>query len=198
MKPNFSEHTPEKTLRILIATSLFPPDIAQPAPYIKELANRLRASFAVSILCYGAIPEAVDDVSITTILKRSATVLRLIQYTYHLWILTLKNDIVLIENGPSVELPALCVGLIHKHKLILHKTDEKIHYTGAFKILHTTLKKRVRLTISSSNEEVGVKKLTLPKPKPELYSFIETDPALISEYEESWQTHLRKLKEILV
>src|SRR3989344_9051256 len=40
-------------MKIVLATALYPPDIAPPAPYVKELATRLAANHEVTIVTYG-------------------------------------------------------------------------------------------------------------------------------------------------
>ena len=169
---------------ILIASALFPPDIADPAPYIKELALRLSAEHKVTVLTYGSIPEAVDNTEIIVVPKRLPAFLRLVRFTAQFLAEARKADRILIENAPSTELPMILIGLFYRSKLTLHQSDQKIVYVGWRKLLH-------RIASKLSNKTVTIE---LPLPRPEILPFSDLSADAMSEYEQSWSKHLRQLK----
>jgi hypothetical protein len=68
-------------MRILLASPLYPPDIAEPAPYVKELALRLSASHSVTVLTYGKHPETIERVRMHSVDKSTPRLVRLKAYT---------------------------------------------------------------------------------------------------------------------
>jgi len=151
-------------MKILIATALFPPDVADPAPYVKELTRRLQEQHDVSVLTYGHIPEQVSDARIVAITKMLPAPVRLLLFTWKLLRMTKRADFVLVQNAPSTELPVWIVGILYKRKLILEMSDKKISYTSWKGTLHTHASKRVLKTLRGD----------LPQPRPEILPF--TDP----------------------
>src|SRR3989344_1419984 len=102
-------HTP---MRILIATPLFPPDIEPSARYIKELAARLKARHQVTILAFTRLPEAIPGVTILSVDKKKPRLVRIFTFFIKALVALQTNDIVYVQNGPSVELPIRLAMLI--------------------------------------------------------------------------------------
>ncbi len=175
-------------MKILIATALFPPDIADPAPYVKELATRLQANHMVTVLTYGRFPESVSGVTVEYIPKQTAALWRMFLFTRALWRLTQKADCVLIQNAPSTELPAAIVGLFYKKKLLIMASDTKIKYSGWRKLvsLVANMSSHKRLTIN------------LPTSRPEIHPFRELSDTAHTDHETSWKKHLTTLETYLV
>lgn len=170
-------------MKILIATALFPPDIAPPAPYVKELAARLSTNHDVRVLCYGTIPETVEEVPIDVIPKRHFAWFRLWLFTRTLFTLTRRHDVVLIQNAPSTELPAAFVGLFYKQKLQLQMSDQKVVSTGWRNFLHRFTCKRITCIVDTP----------LPKDRPEIIPFADYPSEAFAAYEKSWEQHLALL-----
>ncbi len=101
-------------MRILLVTPLYPPDIAEPAPYVKELSRRLSETDRVTILAYNHIPELVEGVTIVPIEKRAPGIIRILRFTFALLELSKSNDVLIVQNGVSVELPLLISRMIRK------------------------------------------------------------------------------------
>ncbi len=171
-------------MNILITSALFPPDVADPAPYLKELSGRLATEHSVAVLAYGSIPEAVDQVKISTVPKKIPGLIRALVFTFLMFKESLSADVILIQNAPSTELPLIFIGLPFRSKLFLQLSDQKIVYTGWRKMIHTVARKVAGNYID----------ITLPLTCPEKLPFSELSSRAISDYENSWDKHLAKLK----
>lgn len=182
---NVIEYT--EFMKILILSPLFPPDTGTPAAYVKELASRLHHK-DISLLIYGYLPESISTVPIQSIDKRQLLPVRLFQFTRTL--LRESRDIkhLIINNAPSVELPALLVSFVRPLHITLLLSDpvaKKASERGLYKILHTFLKRRSQAII------------TLPPPttyeKAETLPFVSSDTEKEAARESWWHEHINTL-----
>ncbi|MDA8597033.1 hypothetical protein N9L26_01710 [Candidatus Pacebacteria bacterium] len=174
--------------RILLVSALFPPDIAVPAPYLKELAARLSKEYEVTILTYGSHPETVAATDIETVSKDQPAWWRILAFTLKLRRLAHATDYILLNNGPATELPAYLMGKKHRHKLYFLITDHKVEYTGWRKRIHRAISSQARKVLT----------ITPPLSRPEIHPYRTTDAAAHSEYELSWKKHLAFLAAKLI
>lgn len=173
-------------MKVVLATPLYPPDIAPPAPYIKELATRLKESHDVHIVTYGHIPEAISGVRIEAISKRRRKVSRLISFTIALWRRSVWADVLFVENGLSVELPALLCSLILRKPIIFHIGDMTANTKSQKRFLPRLMQHFLKLR---SRETL----YAIPMERPEILPFGEAvNP---EPYERSWQEHVRLINE---
>ena len=175
-------------MRILIATPLYPPDIAPSALYVKEYARRLGVHHHVTILAYGHIPEVIPNVRIVTIEKSGSLLVRMFQFFRMLLKEARSVDVVIVENGPSVEVPFVFASLLIWKKKILEVSDTvaQAHASTSrlYRALHTasrTLAHDVRTTSTTSS---------FPPPRPDIHPFKPYPEKEYTEYEESWDTHM--------
>lgn len=176
-------------MRILALSPLYPPDIAEPAPYVKELARRLSSTHQVTILTYGRLPEKVPGVEIATVDKRRPLPLRLVAYTRALWRALGKADVIYAQNGASVELPLLLVLLFRRKPLLLRWGDIAAHERakGSFFLhLFERIITRHARTLSDS-----------PLQKSEMLPFVPRPTETLERYEKSWEKHLELLEKEL-
>jgi hypothetical protein len=113
-------------MNILLLTALFPPDVSQPSAYAKKLATVLAAdqNNQVQVLHYGELPEQVPGATIHSIKKDAPKLKRIWSYTQRLMELRTSNDVLIILNGPSVEIPFLLLApILHRKKIICIKND---------------------------------------------------------------------------
>ncbi len=174
-------------MRILIATPLYPPDTGEPAQYAKELARRLSALHDITIITYGNLPEKLPGVTIITLDKQHTRWRRVFQFTRAFSTTAKNSDVLLVEKGPSTELPALIISFFMKPKIILHHGDPRANTLEAkhplYRLVATMLKKRAQVIINDS-----------PNKKPEILPFAPYPTKEIETYEHSWNEHLTLLK----
>lgn len=192
-------------MRILLATPLYPPDIKEPAPYVKELAKRLSGTHEVTILAYNHIPEKVDGVTIVSVEKSANVLVRLSRFFRTLRRLMASCDVLYIQNGPSVELPILLSLLTTTRtpKTLLRIGDyvplAKGAQSFAFRITHALIR-RVDVTLSHDDTCVlcKVPTMIIPRPytRPEILPFHAHDAYREKEYENSWSEHVRTLEKL--
>jgi len=172
-------------MKILLATPLYPPDIAESGRYVKELARRLSISHSVTIVAYGRIPEAVPGVRTIVINKRQPLLFRLLAYTLCLWSEVRTHEVVYFENGASVELPCGIVGRFTKKPFYMHISDAAAH-------AHAERSRVFGAIERFATKCAKVITDTLPE-RPELLPFAPPPTAALASYEEAWEKHLRKL-----
>lgn len=173
-------------MNIVLATTLYPPDIEEPAPYTKELARRLAGrGNMVTVVTYGRIPEALPGVTVVTVNKRRPLPVRLVAYTYALWRAAKNADVVYAQNGASVELPLVI--------LSFKKTNTVLHIGDARALEHTKTNALLRAIHRLAAQRAHAVVNDRPLPRPEVLPF--DPPNLIADqvYRRSWENHLENL-----
>lgn len=180
-------------MNIVIITPLFPPDIGDPAPYTKELAKRL-AGHTVTVWCYGHLPEKVAGVEIHTVSKRSSLMLRMLRLTKALYSNAKQDDILCVQNGASVELPAVIVSLLTRTPLVYAISDAIAQKHTQQSLLRGIVAKIARKrAVTVIEDSSGA---PLPLHKPEVLPLSPYPESAIEQYETAWKHHLSQLNEI--
>lgn len=169
-------------MNITLGTALFPPDIAEPAPYMKELAKRLSHDHVVTVVLYGHLPESVPQVTFSVIDKRVSLPLRLIRYFFVLWRTLRSTDILFLENSPSVLLPGLLAASIARVPVVLHTGDVHATAYGNTHFLFDALQRLAHRFAKASIAET-------PAQKPERLPFGNPADGAFARYENSWAAH---------
>lgn len=194
-------------MRILLVTPLYPPDIAEPAPYVKELAFRIKEDHEVTVLSYNYIPEEMDGVFCRTIQKHHPLPIRLLKFTWTLWKDARNADIVYVQNGPSTELPSLLLALLTRRPYILRLGDETALRQASERFLfRTLLRSAIRhaqsVVVHSHTSAYTApfqhhlrKFINLDRPltRPEILPFAPHPSEALLTYEASWQSHVERL-----
>jgi len=190
-------------MRILIATPLYPPDIAPLAVYVKELATRLSAEFDITILAYAHTPEKIDDVRIVAVKKNTVLPFRLFAFTRALWKEARNADLVFIQNGASVELPGIIVSLLVRTPFIVHFGDTTAIASAQkrrrFKTTAELIQRRSTHCIfgmESAMVSAFPQKTTvvpLPHTRPEILPFAAYPTEAVKAYESSWTQYITTL-----
>ncbi len=194
-------------MRILLVTPLYPPDIAPPAPYVKELASRIKENHEVTVLSYNYIPEEMDGVFCRTIQKHLPLSIRLMRFAWTLWKDSRSADIVYVQNGPSTELPSLLVALFARRPYILHLGDETaLRQASEHFLFRMLLKSAIHhaesVVIHSKTSAYTApfqshlrKFIDLDRPlaRPEILPFAPHPTEAFIAYESSWQLHIQSL-----
>ncbi len=175
-------------MRIVLATPLYPPEIAEPAPYVKELARRLSARHAVIVVAYARLPEQVPGVSVITVDKQKPLPVRLFAYFLALRKATKDADIVYAENGGSVELPAGLLSLLSERPVIMHIGDQTAHRRTRANVIRRYLE---QFSFSRAKKVID----SAPAARPEILPFEPFPADKFTAYERSWDEHLRILED---
>lgn len=174
-------------MKIVIATPLYPPDIAPSAQYVKELAKRLvESGYSITIIAYAHTPEKVPCAQILTVNKNRPLPLRMFAYLFALWRAARATDIIYVQNGASVELPATLVSLVARAPIIIGISDKNAckyaKKNVILKFVNYFIIKRARKTITD-----------IPMERPEILPF-SAQPADAQEtYRLSWENHMHTL-----
>lgn len=176
-------------MRIVLATPLYPPEIAEPGPYVKELAKRLVKLHEVAIVTYARLPEKVPGVPIIAVNKRRPLPLRLLIYLLELRRAAKHSDVIYAENGASVELPVGLISLFNKRPLIMHIGDRAAHSRAQ---INPILRYIERFTFSRARKVIT----DIPLSKPEIIPFEPFPAEKLAAYERSWNAHLRVLEDM--
>ena len=176
-------------MRIVLATPLYPPEIAEPAPYIKELAKRLAKSHEVTIVAYARLPEDVPGARIIAVDKYLPLFLRLPRYFFSLLQAARSADVVYAVNGASVELPAALVSLFSSSPLIIRIGDRAAHERAQNNIVAGLIE---RFAFSRARDVIE----DAPKVRPEIIPFEPYPAEQFAAYEQSWDAHLRTLEKL--
>lgn len=168
-------------MHMLVLTPLFPPDVSRPATYAKELVTRLSHVHEVTCLHYGQLPERAGDTTLISVRKDVATVIRLWHFALALW-QQRHADVVILMNGPSVELPFLLLSLSLPAPLIYIENDhEAIGRTGWIgHTLHRLVQKRARHTITPDATLLN---------RPILHPLESNSSSALRQYQEHWTAH---------
>jgi len=157
---SYHKHVRFVLMRIVIATPLYPPEIAGPAPYIKELARRLSKDTEVTIVAYARLPEQVPGVHIIAVDKRRPLPLRLFAYLRALARAARDADAIYAINGASVELPVLIVSFFSRTPLFFGIGDRVAHERAKKRLLFLFLER-----IAFARSRGMISKFPWPRPK---------------------------------
>ncbi len=175
------------TMKILIATPLYPPEIAPVARYVKELARRLSEQHEITILAYGHMPEKIEGVSIIAIDKHAPRIVRLTHFFTTL--LRTRAEYVYAINGISVEIPLFFFSFFKKTPFVFCIGDSKAATHAERSVLFGFFQKRVCVRARHIID-------TIPLERPEILPLEPHPQKALQEWEASWNTHIANLTEI--
>lgn len=168
-------------MRIVIATPLYPPEIADAAAYTKELARRLVVAHTVTVVAYTHLPEHVPGVTVITVDKRRSRLSRLLAFRAALARALKDADALIAVNGASVELPLLFTKRPHT---IFWVADKAAHARAG--VLERLASGRAHTVVHD-----------LPLPRPEILPLEPEPREALAAYEQSWESHLKSLTDVL-
>lgn len=112
-------------MKIIIATPLYPPETAEPAPYVKELAKHLSGAHEITIVAYASTSEKIKNAKLITIDKRRPLFIRLTKYLIELFKASRNADVIYMQNSLAVGLPALIVGYLRNTPVAIRFTEDE-------------------------------------------------------------------------
>lgn len=176
-------------MKVVVAAALYPPDTTETAQYVKEVATRLSKSHEVVLVVYAYMPESIPNVRIVTINKRAPLLIRLLSFTYALFIETRDADVVYVENGPAVELPAGLVTRTLPVPLVVHLGDvrayERLDKPWIYKVTERFLLSKAKKLVRD-----------IPPTKPEILPFAPLPTEEHEYYEAAWKKHVDMLSSL--
>ncbi len=178
-------------MKILILSPLFPPDIGAPASYVKTLVSQL-TEHDVTLLLYGYLPESASQTKIITIDKRRSIFFLLTSSFFTLLKASRKTDLIIINNGPSTELPAWVASFFIKTPMILCESDplaSKTSANGLYRIIHSLCTKRMNKIHTLPEDEHEYL-------KPEKLPFSTFDTVAETTRQQWWKQHISELTNI--
>ncbi|MFA4890428.1 MAG: glycosyltransferase [Candidatus Paceibacterota bacterium] len=174
-------------MKILIATPLYPPDVAPSAQYVKELAKRLTAEkHSVIIVAYARIPEKIPGVRIIAVDKNKPLPLRVLVYLFALWRAARAADIMYVQNGPSVELPVTLLSFVIRTPIVVAISDKNAYKRTREKMMPKFIND---LVISRARKTI----VNMPMEQPEILPFAAQPTREWEAYNLSWEDHIRDL-----
>lgn len=176
-------------MRIVLATPLYPPDVAEPAPYVKELARRLGTLHEVTVVAYTRLPEQIPGVTIVAIDKRASLVTRLAAYTRALAAASRDGACMYAQNGPSVEGPLVFLSLMLRRRFYLGVGDTRAHERSQGHLLARSLAQWARGRATRVITEI-------PPERPEIIPIDPYPTDAMAAYERAWDTHVRLLLDL--
>ncbi len=178
-------------MKIVLATPLYPPEVAEPAPYVKELARRLMKLHSVAIVAYGRLPEQVPGVTIRAINKHRPLFWRLTTYFLSLWRVAKDADIIYMINGASVELAVTLVSILTNKPFVVCLGDPRAHKQAS---RVKTLGVIERFALSRAR---GVLPNT-PIARPEILPLSPYPTEAYTAYEQSWSEHIQRIDHLFL
>lgn len=124
-------------MNIIIATPLYPPEIPDPAPYAKTLAEKLSQNHKVTVVAYTHIPEPTKGVAVISVQKNHKLPARLFSYTKALYKESEDADVIYSQNAVASGLPAYIVSVLRKKPLVIRLVGDEA-WTRATQLKQTT------------------------------------------------------------
>lgn len=114
-------------MNLVIATSIYPPEIGRPSTYIKELAEHLSKHHHVSIVAYTDTKHLNNNIKLAPINKQLPFFIRLISFSFALWQVSKKADILYVQNAMSAGLPATIVSAIRGVPFVIAFIGDEVY-----------------------------------------------------------------------
>jgi glycosyltransferase involved in cell wall biosynthesis len=112
-------------MKIILATSLYPPEIAEPAPYVKKLALLLKDRHEIKVITYANEIEEQENVQVIKIKKQRFLLWRLINFTFVLFKISKKANLIFVQNSISVSLPSILIKKLRRLPLVLRFMEDE-------------------------------------------------------------------------
>lgn len=104
---------------------MYPPELAEPAPYVKELARGLSKNHKVSVVAYASTSEYTPHVNLFATSKHLPLPLRFITYTYSLYNASKNSELIFTQATPTVSIPSLFVGKLLKIPVVVRYLEDE-------------------------------------------------------------------------
>lgn len=99
-------------MKLLIATPIYPPEIGGPATYTKELCERIRRDYDVTVITYTNSAEPIEGTRLIPIGKGRPLLIRLSVFFLKLLRVAKKFDVIYVQNAMAAGLPVALVNIL--------------------------------------------------------------------------------------
>lgn len=114
-------------MRLVLATPVYPPELGEPAAYVKELARRLaEVGHDVQLVIFANQWEEVAHVSCVAVSKKQPVVWRFFSYTMALYRASAGAGCIFAYNTVAAGLPARLVGWLRRIPVIVWIREDEI------------------------------------------------------------------------
>ncbi len=112
-------------MNIIIATTLYPPEIENLAIYTKELSQKLKNEHNISVIAYSNMAEDIPGARIITVSKMLPIPLRILKYSITLLKTARQADLIYVQNAVAAGLPAIIAQSLLKIPVILNFAEDE-------------------------------------------------------------------------
>lgn len=112
-------------MKILLATALYPPEIDEVSAYSQIVAEQLAAKNEVTVLAYASHWEKSSKAKIVVVNKKRPLFVRLLAFTWRLFSLSGKADVIYVQNSVAVSLPAIIAALFSRKPVIINFIEDE-------------------------------------------------------------------------
>lgn len=174
-------------MKIVLATPLYPPEVAGPARYAKELATRLAKHHIVVVITYTPFPEDAPNVRSISIGKKQSLLIRLTAFARTLRRECADAGLIYAINGPSVELPIL---------VALLRTPVAYAEADPLGTAHADQNAVLGFLMRRMRRKATKTLVSFPPERPEIIPIDPVPTEALAAYEKAWEDHMRALEEI--
>jgi len=114
-------------MNIIFTTSLYPPEIGDPANYVKKIAQKLskEKKHDIKVITYANEVEETKSFSVIKIKKRCFLFFRIFKFFFKLLKMSKNTDLIYSQNSIASTLPSILVKKIRKIPLILRFREDE-------------------------------------------------------------------------
>src|SRR3989344_6502139 len=107
-------------MKILIATSIYPPEIGRPSDYVRELPKYLSLKHTVNIVAYTNSQKPVPGATLISVSKKSSRIYRLLKYFLAMLKASRDTEVIYVQNAMAAGLPVILIGFLRKMPVIIN------------------------------------------------------------------------------
>lgn len=146
-------------MKITFTTALFPPEIAEPAPYSKRLSEELSRTHDLKVFTYANQIEKVAGTQIKVIKKNQHLLGRLFDFTHTLYKNSKDTELIYTHGSVAVSLPAIITSKLRNIPIVIrYSEDEPLMRSRLLKLTEQSLEEFVANPKTNSRTKI-IKKL---------------------------------------
>jgi len=112
-------------MKIIVTTPLYPPEIAEPGPYTKEVSSKLKDKLELVVLTYANFTDNDQSPKIISVPKNLSTPIRLLKYFLKLLQISKNTELIYSQSGVAASFSSVLAGLINKKPVIFRYSEDE-------------------------------------------------------------------------